>query len=602
MKFAFGVATASLAVAVKWPWQQQVSLASHENAIHCPGLPSVDQNSLVEPIRVDLGYEFHEASSNDEKKYYNFSNIPYAEPPTGSLRFAAPQAKKLAGEKKVNNGSIEHICPQVVPRWAEVQPGFVQAYVNPLLNLSQWAFPSEEWKRDVEPPKKDDREDEDCLLLDVIVPHDVYNKKDTPPNGAPVIVWIHGGGFAYGHKALGSPVGLFNASTFNTRPGDGVIFVGINYRLGAYGFLAGQSFRRGGGIPNAGLLDQRLALKWVHDNIAKFGGDPSRVTVMGESAGASSIMHHLTLGGNNIALKPYFDQAILQSPAFVPQGSASQLEDSFQEFLRTANVSNLAELRNLAPEHLELANARMVYNSVYGLFTFGPSVDQFFVPALPGQLLDNKYFHRKVKLMVSYNSDEGLVFTPPFLQNDDDIRKWIRDLYPSVRDETLDYILDIYPAPVPPFNTTRNRIKRVVDLMSDIAIDCNPVYLTDAYAPLLGLGIYKYQFALYPGIHGQDVAYTFYEPPPPPPLPKSPLTFKEEIALVHQQYLTNFAKTGNPNNRSSGLKEFLPYGPLGKMKRYREKYSLGNGKSINENVIDHMNKTTCRWWQEALYL
>lgn len=74
------------------------------------------------------------------------------------------------------------------------------------------------------------------------------------------------------------------------------MFVTINYRLGAFGWLSGPEFQASGGIANAGLHDQRLALEWVQENIHLFGGDPNRVTIMGSSAGASSVLHHITVG------------------------------------------------------------------------------------------------------------------------------------------------------------------------------------------------------------------------------------------------------------------------------------------------------------------
>ncbi len=89
-----------------------------------------------------------------------------------------------------------------------------------------------------------------------------------------------------------SPAGLIKAS--EAGGGNGTIFVAINYRLGAFGWLAGSEIASDGNA-NAGLLDQRLAFEWVQKYICLFGGDPRRITVMGESAGAGSIMHHITV-------------------------------------------------------------------------------------------------------------------------------------------------------------------------------------------------------------------------------------------------------------------------------------------------------------------
>jgi carboxylesterase type B len=114
--------------------------------------------------------------------------------------------------------------------------------------------------------------DEDCLLLDVLVPaHPVSSN-------LPVMVEIHGGGFTQGGSEYYPGWPLVNASQGN------LIFVNIQYRLSAYGFLNSQEVRQNGAA-NVGLLDQRAALNWVQRHIGAFGGDPARVTISGGSAG-----------------------------------------------------------------------------------------------------------------------------------------------------------------------------------------------------------------------------------------------------------------------------------------------------------------------------
>lgn len=105
-----------------------------------------------------------------------------------------------------------------------------------------------------------------------------------------MLVWIYGGGYVAGSKTgSGDPAGLIK------RSDEGIVFVAINYRLGALGWLSGPEFTKEGGVANAALHDQRLALKWVQEHIADFGGDPDRVTIMGESAGGGSIVHQITV-------------------------------------------------------------------------------------------------------------------------------------------------------------------------------------------------------------------------------------------------------------------------------------------------------------------
>lgn len=141
-------------------------------------------------------------------------------------------------------------------------------------------------------------ESEDCLFLNVW--------SSSLEGSAPVMVWIHGGSFVTGSGSIA----WYDGANLAAR---GVVVVTLNYRLGALGFLHLESI--GGpewaGSANLGLGDQRLALEWVRDNISCFGGDPDRVTLFGESAGAMSVSSHLGLDSS----RPLFHRAIVQSGA-----------------------------------------------------------------------------------------------------------------------------------------------------------------------------------------------------------------------------------------------------------------------------------------------
>ena len=117
-------------------------------------------------------------------------------------------------------------------------------------------------------------------------------------------VWIYGGGFSSGSSALD----IYDGSLLSVK-GD-VIVVSMQYRVGPLGFLA-LGGTVAGASGNAGLLDQQMALRWVHDNIAAFGGDPQRVTLSGESAGSASVSYHLLSPGS----QDLFRSAILMSAA-----------------------------------------------------------------------------------------------------------------------------------------------------------------------------------------------------------------------------------------------------------------------------------------------
>ena len=261
--------------------------------------------------KVDLGYEIYQATSlNETTSLYSFSNIRYAAPPTGENRFRAPQPP-AQNRSSVQVNSPDTVCPQANPLWAANSVDYITRYLmgERVFNQSDFSSASSLNLSDTASlaglvsliPKPDPRTTEDCLFLDVVVPQQLFKKK--PKKGAPVLVWIYGGGYTAGSKTDSyNPAGLLTRSQVGED--DGVIYVSLNYRLGAFGWLSGSTFQEDG-TSNVGLHDQRFALEWVQKHIAKFGGDPKRVTVFGESAGGGSIMSQITAYGGNKGPAPF---------------------------------------------------------------------------------------------------------------------------------------------------------------------------------------------------------------------------------------------------------------------------------------------------------
>ncbi|KAI4182608.1 MAG: hypothetical protein LQ346_006542, partial [Caloplaca aetnensis] len=247
------------------------------------------------------------------------------------------------------------------PGWLQIAGQFIGPYLTNGTTAFYQQYPSPASFPRPEVPPADPSETEDCLFLDVLVPEQIFNRK-TGRKKAPVLVWIHGGGFTGGYKTQYPPTTLIKQSY--SGPANGVIFVALNYRLGAFGWLAG-----GGAVANAGLLDQQLALKWVGDHIASFGGDPKQVTVIGESAGAGSIMFHLS-SDSNMSKPPLFQQAILQSPFFFPDPGQTRTENVAEQFFQLSGVDKLSDARAVQAETLRTANYRMVLDAPYGQFSF----------------------------------------------------------------------------------------------------------------------------------------------------------------------------------------------------------------------------------------
>ena len=275
----------------------------------------------------------------------------------GELRFAEPLAP-TGRNTTVNNGSVGRICPQASPKWELIAATFAVEYLtgkpfNATLANETAAAQSSGY------PKQDPRTTEDCLFLDVVVPQKIFAKanastsahsasvtqiadgqiqapmasstNNTNSTGAPVLVWIYGGGYTGGEKSAYSAAGLLKASQANGTS-EGLIFVSLNYRLGAFGWLSGPTLQSNG-TANAGLYDQRLALQWVQDNIHLFGGNPNNVTVIGESAGGGSIMHQI----NSVWWQ--------QGPCPIPTGRSAKscLSKSTQLLPARADLQHLSQ-------------------------------------------------------------------------------------------------------------------------------------------------------------------------------------------------------------------------------------------------------------------
>ncbi|PVH72304.1 alpha/beta-hydrolase [Cadophora sp. DSE1049] len=543
------------------------------------GVVHAQNSSLPE---VDLGYEIYRAGSfNSTGNYYSFPNIRYAAPPVGDLRFAPPQAP-AENRSSVNTGSTSRICPQATPRWQTAAQPFIGSLALGLPYNSSVPYVPSSANTSSVVPAPDPTENEDCLFLDVVVPEGILTNAGQG-FGSPVLVWIYGGGYASGTKN-NDPAGLLAASGI---PSHGeVIYVAINYRLGAFGFQAGPSFNAEGGISNVGLHDQRFALEWVQKYIHLFGGDKNRVTVFGESAGGGSIMHQITAYGGTRGKAP-FQQAITQSPGWFPIQSNAQTENAYNKLLRLTNTSSLAELRALPSEALIRANAQqVVYDSPWGTYTYGPVVDGDFVPFQPGQLLAQGKFDKDIRVMAGHNADEGAFFTSPYIQSNETLQSYLKSIFPFTMQQTIDYVTEtLYPAVFDGSYPYRDQFSRADLIISEAIFTCNTNYLSTAS----GNTSYSYLFAVPPALHGQDVSYTYFTGGAPSDFPLG--VTNVTVATAMQQFITSFARKGRPS--ADGIRPFNMYGPNASVLR------------INTTVIDEVQdsnaNTRCAWWQKALY-
>lgn len=260
-----------------------------------------------------------------------------------------------------------------------------QYFACPQVDISKLAHPPGGKLRLGEPKDKNEKPVEDCLFCDIYVPRSALQSNQS--DLLPVIVWIYGGGYVAGSKNANGPLNsgqsILKASNYQT------IFITGNYRVGAFGWLAGDYMQTPGvGQPNAGLYDQALLLEMVHKHVDQVKGDKTRVTAWGESAGAGSILHHLIREDGT--QDPLFKTFAVQSPAFQwawdnsPNGELDTIYRTFSNLSGCGWNYDIDCLRNAPLEKLEAAN-QMLFDNVRqtGLFPVGPAVDGEWVKSIP---------------------------------------------------------------------------------------------------------------------------------------------------------------------------------------------------------------------------
>ena len=432
-----------------------------------------------------------------------FKAIPYAAPPVGDLRWRAPQpAKAWEGVR---------VCDKFGPM--PPQP--------------------------TRPGRTADMMSEDCLYLGVATPATSVNDR------LPVMVWIHGGGFQ---------TEWYGGDLWKHLAQRGVVIVSIEYRTGALGFMAHPELTKeskDGHSGNYGLLDQIFALQWVQRNITNFGGDPAKVTIFGESAGAISCS---LLCGSPLA-KGLFRACISQSGgSFAPWRDQARTlgVDASQKGAEQQGLTFQKHLKKKSLKQLRKMDAMDLCGSDVGFSGFWPCVDGYVIMDDQYRLYERGEYN-DVPVIVMTNSDEGALFTPGNIKAED-YQKSAKRIFGSYADEAL----KVYPG-----NTDEEAWHGNGDAFRDMGFAW-PSYAwvslqaktgkSPAYAAYLAQPS-KRSFSNDPrrrGVaHADDILYLngeFLTQPDKYP-------HESAVAEIIQQYWVNFAKTCNPNGKG------LPYWP-----------------------------------------
>jgi para-nitrobenzyl esterase len=478
---------------------------------------------LADALRIDGG-EISDVAP-DASGIRVFKGIPFAAPPVGDLRWKAPQpVQPWSGVRSAGEWGPRCVQSKRLPDAGDPPVRF----------------------GDLDPLNK--RMDEDCLYLNLWTP------TKTAAEGLPVMVWIHGGSNTNG--ASSQPE--YDGSRLAAK---GVLVVTTNYRLDVFGFLAHPELTKESGTNssgNYGLLDQIAALKWVQKNIRAFGGDPSRVTVFGESAGSIDI----SLLMASPLTKGLFMRAIGESagaltpiPAFGPKPLRIG-EQGGQKFAQSLGANSMGELR--AKSAAEVLDAAVKSPIPYGLGV----VDGYVVPEHPAAIFAQGK-QNDLPLLVGWNADEGSLFAarvklPP------DASSYADRIRAQFKDQA-DKVLQLYP----PGSTPQDEKGSFTALLGDEIIAYGGWAWSERAATTGKAPVYRYYFnrrppgapelsinpLTAPGVyHFAEIYYVFgnlglvswpWEPE------------DRRLTDVMSSYWTNFAKTGDPNG--SGLPPWAPY-------------------------------------------
>lgn len=411
---------------------------------------------------------------------------------------------------------------------------------------------------------------EDCLFLDVYVPAAAFDANGNPRAQLPVTVWFYGGAYAFGSKELSPHLPLYTGQSMLEASGYQHIFVAGNYRLGAFGWLAG-SYMEDVGQPNAGLYDQALLLDWVQKYISQAAGDPTKVSAWGESAGAGSILHHLVREGGGV--DPKFSNFLVESPAFEwswdnkPSGTLNAVYKNFSHFAGCGHNFNFLCLTTLPEERLADAN-QALFDSVKqtGMFPVGPSVDGRWIQTIPTiSFASGKYWKGIQGAIISHVANETASFTPSYVVDKPTFTTFLNTFFPEPSLEPIrNSIAANYDCASSPYNGDYHAC--AADVIRDSSFTCNTRNLFDAFPSISHMMLYGFpDYAL--AYHAADLIPTFasglqqaydmlrYDNVSWEDAAAYAETLNAEIRSWYQGYLSSFAVYGDPNTaRVSGSK------------------------------------------------
>ncbi len=434
-----------------------------------------------------------------------FKGIPYAAPPVGDLRWQVPQPAEA---------------------WEGIKP-CKEFRASPIQNKPQ---PFYCWSKEF--IAKPEPLSEDCLHLNV------WTSAKSLKGKQPVFVWIYGGGLVSGS----SNCDIYDGEEMAKQ---GVVFVSINYRVGALGFMAhpeltAASEHKASG--NYGFLDQIMALKWVQNNIHAFGGDPNNITIAGQSAGAFSVN---TLIASPLA-KGLFHKAILQSGGLFTnrlQQNLSEAEEVGTRLMEVAGTKSIEELRQLPAEKIQ------ILSNDTAVGRFGVTLDGYILPTDIVQHFEEEK-HQQVPVMAGWVTGDGDFLGTSKIT----VATYKAEAKEQYGERAAEY-LQVFPATT---DAEAAKMKAKLALLHFAGMtphllssfNTKPTFIYEfAHVP-----VDKPDFPNFGAFHTSEVPFALHNlhtwQRPWRPIDK-------DIEKMMSAYWVNFAKTGNPNG--TDLPEWKTY-------------------------------------------
>ncbi|XP_056401126.1 acetylcholinesterase-like [Hyla sarda] len=490
-----------------------------------------EEGTIVETKQGKVkGYQLHSGS------VIAYLGIPYGEPPTGTHRFKKPEPRK-PWEGVYDASKFGKSCYQKRDEAFASFPGTNMWQVNNEMS-------------------------EDCLYLNVWVP-------SSKPKSAQVMVFIYGGAFLAGTSSLE----VYDPSILAFS--EDIILVSMNYRVGALGFLALPGNKD---IPgNAGMFDQQLALQWVHENIAAFGGNPDSVTLFGHSSGAACVGLHLLSPGS----QHFFNRAIMQSGSVSAGWAISTHKRAKRLTLKLAELlacpvddedALAACLQNTDPTKIVEKQFFVEIVHPFALTRIIPVIDFDFISDMPNNAL--KQTLKKTEILIGGTKDDGNPFTiwgaPGFrrehdsLINTEQLIQGITRFFPTAGDIGTEVILFEYKDWEDEQSMEKNR-EAMELILRDYYMICPMKYFTDEMVKHK-TNVYFYEFnhrssqEIWPEwmgvLHGAILPFMFGKP-----LSKGS-NFTEEEQMLSKRIMKvwgNFARTGIPHDDDDNAFTWSPY-------------------------------------------